>query len=35
MDSIISNINSVYTNGTYASGSTSSLENKLNNTDYS
>ncbi len=35
MDSIISNINSVYTNGTYASGGTSSLENKLNNTDYS
>lgn len=35
MNSIISNINSVYTNGTYVSGSTGSLEDKLNNTDYS
>ena len=29
MDNIISNVNSIYTNGTYASGSGNSLEDKI------
>jgi len=31
MDNIISNVNSIYTNGTYASGTGNSLEDKINN----
>ena len=30
MDNIISNVNSIYTNGTYASGTGNSLEDKIN-----
>ena len=29
MDNIISNVNSIYTNGTYASGTGNSLEDKI------
>ena len=35
MDNIISNVNSIYTNGTYASGTGNSLEDKINNKDLS
>lgn len=35
MDNIISNVNSIYTNGTYASGTGNSLEHKINNKDLS